>query len=133
MSRRLKDNHSPNVDMDNSGFDPLAEAIKPPNNESESEKTKRLREEADAIKLSKEIDAKIAEENRLQDWRKKALKVLLLGQAESGKSTVLKSMSTCSYEQRTHIRLDFQLLYSPKWFQSEREAWRAIIQLNLIK
>ena len=76
-------------DMDS--YDPLAEAIKPPTNESEQERSKRLKAEAEALRISKEIDAKISEENRLQDWRKKALKVLLLGQAESGKSTVLKS------------------------------------------
>ena len=72
-------------------FDPLTEALKPPPNETEPQRAARLREEAEALRVSKEIDAMIAEENRMHDWRKKALKVLLLGQAESGKSTVLKS------------------------------------------
>ncbi|KAF5352854.1 hypothetical protein D9756_006129 [Leucocoprinus leucothites] len=51
--------------------------------------------------------------------RKKArpeVNVLLLGQSESGKSTTLKQ---------------FQLLYSPAAFHSERIAWRAVIYLNL--
>jgi guanine nucleotide-binding protein subunit alpha len=74
-------------------FDPLSEAIKPPPNESEAQRNTRLAQEAEAQRISKEIDAMIAEENKHQDWRKKALKVLLLGQAESGKSTVLKSLS----------------------------------------
>jgi hypothetical protein len=121
-------------------YDPLAEAIKPPQNESETQREARLKEEAEATRISKEIDARIAEENRIHEWRKRALKILLLGQAESGKSTVLKSMfrpfSLVSTQRLTHstpLSPDFQLLYSPKWFHAEREAWRAIIQLNLIK
>jgi hypothetical protein len=42
----------------------------------------------------------------------------LTGQAESGKSTVLKNM---------------QLRYAPKAFQAEAKVWRAVIYLNLVR
>lgn len=44
--------------------------------------------------------------------------VTFTGQAESGKSTILKQ---------------FQLKYAPKALQSESEAWRAVVQLNLVR
>ncbi|TFK77575.1 hypothetical protein K466DRAFT_608015, partial [Polyporus arcularius HHB13444] len=60
----------------------------------------------------------IAVSRRAYDRRKKAIKILLLGQAESGKSTTLKN---------------FQLAFSPQHFHKERAAWKTIIQLNLIR
>ncbi|KAH9949326.1 G-alpha-domain-containing protein [Amylocystis lapponica] len=50
--------------------------------------------------------------------RKRTVKVLLLGQSESGKSTTLKQ---------------FQLLHTPEAFQAERLAWRFVIYLNLVR
>lgn len=41
-----------------------------------------------------------------------------LGQAESGKSTILKQ---------------FQFFYAPQAFKVEAEAWRAVIHLNLVR
>ncbi|KAF5319704.1 hypothetical protein D9619_008511 [Psilocybe cf. subviscida] len=51
------------------------------------------------------------------DKRRRRVKILLLGQAESGKSTVLKS---------------FQLRFAPEHFHRERAQWRIIIYLNVI-
>jgi len=45
------------------------------------------------------------------------VKILLLGQSESGKSTVLKN---------------FRLRFTPQYFDSERAAWRTVVLLNLI-
>jgi len=45
------------------------------------------------------------------------VKILLLGQSESGKSTVLKN---------------FRLRFTPQYFDSERVAWRMVVLLNLI-
>ncbi|OBZ74764.1 hypothetical protein A0H81_05695 [Grifola frondosa] len=45
------------------------------------------------------------------------IKVLLLGQGESGKSTALKQ---------------FQLLHSPATIDAERASWRTVIHLNLV-
>lgn len=52
-----------------SADDPLAQAIKPPNSESEDEKRARLQAEQEAKRISDEIDDKIKEE---RERRKKA-------------------------------------------------------------
>ncbi|PPQ72683.1 hypothetical protein CVT24_012661 [Panaeolus cyanescens] len=70
-----------------------------------------------ALKLSKEIDSLLQEGRKQLERRKKATKILLLGQSESGKSSFLKN---------------FQLTFAPKHFDSERLVWRIIIQLNII-
>lgn len=61
-----------------------------------------------------------------------------IGQAESGKSTTLKS--TCFFGFAVLLLvdwlsrpLDFQLAFTPAHFRNERLAWRTIIQLNLIR
>ncbi|KAJ7928851.1 G-protein alpha subunit-domain-containing protein [Mycena leptocephala] len=63
-----------------------------------------------------EVLAHAESEQRKQSYD--SAKILLLGQAESGKSTILK-----------HIRIHL----SPKTFQAEVEAWRLVIHLNLVR
>ncbi|KAH9940188.1 uncharacterized protein BXZ73DRAFT_99184 [Epithele typhae] len=65
----------------------------------------------DAARVSKEINENIALSKKAFERRKKAIKILLLGQAESGKSTTLKN---------------FQLALSPAHFHKERAAWKTI-------
>lgn len=95
--------------------DPLAKALQPPIDETPDERALRLRQFEDAARVSKEIDDEIAQAKKAYDRRKKAIKILLLGarplipssppsdlspgQAESGKSTTLKSSSL-------HVRPD---------------------------
>lgn len=69
--------------------DPLAAALAPPPNEAPEERERRLNAEAEAKKRSDNID-KMLREGERQNRRKKVVKVLLLGQSESGKSTTLK-------------------------------------------
>ncbi|OBZ78252.1 Guanine nucleotide-binding protein subunit alpha [Grifola frondosa] len=76
----------------------------------------RLEEEREAKKVSDAIDRAI-ELERQGLKRRGHTKLLLLGQAESGKSTMLKN---------------FQLNFTPKALQAENEGWRAVIYLNLI-
>ncbi|TFK56374.1 G-alpha-domain-containing protein [Heliocybe sulcata] len=97
--------------------DPLWNAMRPPANESANERESRLQAEAQAKKVSDGIDEMIREE-RKERLKRKEVKVLLLGQSESGKSTTLKQ---------------FQLLHTPKAFRSERMAWRSVIYLNLVR
>ncbi|EJD54322.1 guanine nucleotide binding protein, alpha subunit [Auricularia subglabra TFB-10046 SS5] len=97
--------------------DPLTLAAMPPANETAQERDRRLKEEAEAKKVSDAIDAQLKEE-RLASKKKKEVKVLLLGQSESGKSTTLKQ---------------FQLMYAPSAFREERFAWRGVIYLNLVR
>jgi hypothetical protein len=71
--------------------DPLAAAIAPPSNETSHERAVREEHEARAKKTSDEIDEMLRAERVAARRRKKPVKVLLLGQSESGKSTTLKS------------------------------------------
>ncbi|KAH9923126.1 G-alpha-domain-containing protein [Epithele typhae] len=96
--------------------DPLTAALQPPPNETPEQRDARLRREDDAKKRSEDIDRMLRREDKHR--RKKAVKVLLLGQSESGKSTTLKQ---------------FQLLHTPTAFHKERIAWRFVIYLNLIR
>ena len=88
--------------------DPFAAALMPPPEETEDERAERLHEQAEAARISREIDESLQETKKLVEKRRKATKVLLLGtfiplttcnphvhpvqgQSESGKSTTLKS------------------------------------------
>ncbi|EIW87241.1 G-alpha-domain-containing protein [Coniophora puteana RWD-64-598 SS2] len=97
--------------------DPLALALQPPANETDADREKRLHEELEAKRVSDGIDEMLRAEKK-ERKNKPEIKVLLLGQSESGKSTTLKQ---------------FQLMHSPAAFNADRTAWRAVIYLNLVK
>lgn len=97
--------------------DPLAVALQPPPNETLTQREDRLRAEQEAKKRSDSIDKMLRDSER-RNRKRKTIKVLLLGQSESGKSTTLKQ---------------FQLLHSPAAFNAERLAWRFVIYLNLLR
>lgn len=117
--------------------DPLAAAIAPPPNETPNERWQREQREAEARRISEQIDEQIRAERQALKKRK-PMKLLLLGQSESGKSTTVKSelpppgYIVCI---RTHLstRADFQLAYAYDAFMAERAAWRAVVHLNLIR
>ncbi|KAJ1309615.1 hypothetical protein OPQ81_006386 [Rhizoctonia solani] len=77
-------------------------------------------QEEEAKRRSNEIDEQLRLDGLLLKKRKaKERKILLLGQSESGKSTLLKQ---------------FQLLHSNgKAFDAERASWRLIIFHNLVR
>ncbi|KAJ2936821.1 hypothetical protein H1R20_g274, partial [Candolleomyces eurysporus] len=110
---------------DNS-IDPLDVAIAPPPDETEEEREERLSKEREAKVVSDAIDKEIEEERTAEKKKTRPVKILLLGQSESGvfingtegKSTTLKN---------------FQLMYEPKAFRLERASWRAVIQLNVVR
>ncbi|EIW74489.1 G-alpha-domain-containing protein [Coniophora puteana RWD-64-598 SS2] len=64
------------------------------------------------------IDEALREEGSAMRQREKALKILLLGQSESGKSTTLKN---------------FRRLFARDQWEKERLAWRTVIQLNIVR
>ncbi|KAI0768681.1 G-alpha-domain-containing protein [Trametes elegans] len=98
--------------------DPLAIAIAPPPNETPAERWARDQREAHARRISEQIDDQIRAEKQALKKRKPPMKLLLLGQSESGKSTTVKN---------------FQLAYAYDAFLAERAAWRAVIHLNLVR
>ncbi|THH04308.1 hypothetical protein EW145_g5618 [Phellinidium pouzarii] len=106
------------ADLRSDKDDPLARAMLPPVDEDPSVRAARERKEAIAKKRSEEIDSRLQAEWAARRKRGAPVKVLLLGQSESGKSTTLKN---------------FQLTYARRAWSAEREAWRCVIQLNLVR
>lgn len=97
--------------------DPLDAALRPPIDETNEEQAERMAKEEEALRVSQAIDESIRLE-KLQRKKAKAVRLLLLGQSESGKSTTLRQ---------------FQRIYTPNAFREERHQWRSVIQLNLVR
>ncbi|KAG1813969.1 guanine nucleotide binding protein, alpha subunit [Suillus subaureus] len=97
--------------------DPLAAALMPPPNESAADRERRLEAESEAKRVSDGIDEMLRAEKK-EKKTKPEIKVLILGQSESGKSTTLKQ---------------FQLMHATAAFHADRIAWRAVIYLNLVR
>lgn len=73
--------------------DPLSAALAPPPGETLEQKELRLKAEAEAKRVSDGIDDMIRQERHDRKRGRAEVKVLLLGQSESGKSTTLKRES----------------------------------------
>ncbi|KAF9041090.1 guanine nucleotide-binding protein [Hymenopellis radicata] len=97
--------------------DPLAEALRPPSYETEAERYARLQAEAEAKRISEQIDEDLRQERERIRRKRADVKLLLLGQAESGKSTLQKQ---------------FQLMYKPNSLDQERSSWRTVIYFNVV-
>jgi guanine nucleotide-binding protein subunit alpha len=89
----------------------------PPPNESAADRERRLEAESEAKRVSDGIDEMLRAEKK-EKKAKPEIKVLILGQSESGKSTTLKQ---------------FQLMHATAAFHADRIAWRAVIYLNLVR
>ncbi|OCH94427.1 G-protein alpha subunit [Obba rivulosa] len=98
--------------------DPLAALLRPPATETDHERALRLQREADAKRISDSIDEQIRADRERYKKSKQDVKLLLLGQAESGKSTLQKQ---------------FQLMYNPTSLEAERLSWRAVIYYNIVR
>ncbi|KAF8813180.1 guanine nucleotide-binding protein [Phlegmacium glaucopus] len=97
--------------------DPITAAMKPPPTETDSERYARLQFEAEAKRVSEQIDEDLREERERIKRRRGDVKLLLLGQAESGKSTLQKQ---------------FQLMYKPNSLDQERSSWKTVIYFNIV-
>ncbi|KAH7925059.1 guanine nucleotide binding protein, alpha subunit [Leucogyrophana mollusca] len=98
--------------------DPLAVITAPPANETAEERAAREEREAEAQRISDAIDAEIHADKMARKKREGVVKILLLGQSESGKSTTLKN---------------FRMKYAhDKWIE-ERASWRTVIHFNLVR
>ncbi|PPR04404.1 hypothetical protein CVT26_004229 [Gymnopilus dilepis] len=73
----------------------------------------------EAARINGRIDEEIKKDSaRQKDARRREIKVMLLGQAESGKSTLQKQ---------------FQLFYASKTLDAERRSWIPVVYYNIIK
>ncbi|CAO1631705.1 unnamed protein product [Sympodiomycopsis kandeliae] len=99
-------------------IDSLTWVSQPPNEESREERRERLLIEQSAKKRSDDIDKFLKEQAQEEEKaREDQRTILLLGQAEAGKTTVLKQM---------------RLLYAPQRHEQHRSSWKLVIQLNTI-
>ncbi|KIM35946.1 hypothetical protein M413DRAFT_449483 [Hebeloma cylindrosporum] len=98
--------------------DPFAIFHAPPPNETAGERAARIEKEAEEKRISDQIDEQLKAERLALKKQKYVVRVLLLGQSESGKSTTLKN---------------FRMKYAKESWDAERASWRAVIQLNLIR
>ncbi|KAH6914227.1 guanine nucleotide binding protein, alpha subunit [Coprinopsis sp. MPI-PUGE-AT-0042] len=103
--------------MDDS-VDPLTLAMAPPPGETPEQRRVREEAEAEAIQVSKRIDAELKLAKAALKKRKEAVQVLVLGQSMSGKSTTIKN---------------FQRTYAQKSWGEERDSWKAVVLLNLVR
>jgi hypothetical protein len=141
--------NAPSIDLEeiSSHWPPVADF----SNETPAQRDERLAHEREAKRINDEIDAQIEIEKSERRRRRPDIRIILLGeslhtlsptffiherfttlsplfiffsglshtgQAESGKSTILRN---------------FQLKYAPTAFRAEAEAWRAVIDLNLVR
>ncbi|KAF8964777.1 heterotrimeric G protein alpha subunit [Flammula alnicola] len=98
--------------------DPFYELMRPPIDETPAQKTARLKRELDDQRVSDGIDEDIKQDRANKKKERKIVKVLLLGQSESGKSTTLKN---------------FRMRYAQDEWKRERNGWRAVVQLNIVR
>lgn len=70
----------------NDSFDPLAVVTAPPPNETPKEKAAREKREAEAQRISDRIDKQLRAERMLKQQERQMVKILFLGQSQSGKS-----------------------------------------------
>jgi len=117
ISPILMRNVQPPMARNRSLSDPFTIAAMPLPKKVPTTRRRRLKEEAEAKRVSDAIDAQLKEE-QLQQYQQKERRILLLGQSESGKSTILKQ---------------FQLVYAPNVFRDELSTWRGVIYLNLVR
>ncbi|KAI9000626.1 G-protein alpha subunit [Trametes punicea] len=108
----------PSVNSAGPDADPFAVLLRPPANETEHERIARLQREADAKRISDRIDEELKADRERMRKSKQDIRLLLLGQAESGKSTLQKQ---------------FQLLYNPTGLEDERLSWRTVIYFNIAR
>lgn len=80
---------------------------------------RNLPDRYEATLISNKIDEELKKEAAIRkDTQRREIKVMLLGQAESGKSTLQKQ---------------FQLFYASQTLDHERPSWRPVVYFNIIK
>ncbi|KAF5345566.1 hypothetical protein D9757_013439 [Collybiopsis confluens] len=99
-------------------LDPFDDFVRPPVDETPSERASRKMREAKEKLVSDAIDEQIKQDKQALQKTKGLVKILLLGQSESGKSTTLKN---------------FRLAYAREEWEAEKTSWKAVIQLNLVR
>jgi guanine nucleotide-binding protein alpha-1 subunit len=137
--------------------DPLAQVLSPPPDETPEQCAIREAREAEARRVSERIDEQIRLEKQAKARTKIPVKVLMLGQAESGApcfifppprvSCVLTLACRQVYDGKksfcvpilpdrraqSKIYPVFQMSFARRGWEEERMSWRTVIHLNLVR
>ena len=103
----------------------------PPNEEAQPDE--------EAKRISDTIDEQLKQEAALRlkpkGQKSKEIRVILLGQSGSGKSTALKRklMNSLLLASADRENAEFQLAFTTDPFHKERHAWRLVIYFNIIR
>ncbi|KAJ7707478.1 guanine nucleotide-binding protein [Mycena rosella] len=109
---------TPSLYSTDSQVDPISQVMRAGHAlESPDQRRLRLEHEAEAKRVSEQIDEELRQEREKLRRSRGDVKLLLLGQAESGKSTLQKQ---------------FQLMYKPNSIEQERSSWRTVIYFNVV-
>ncbi|KAK7033282.1 guanine nucleotide-binding protein alpha-4 subunit [Favolaschia claudopus] len=109
---------TPSIYSVDSTVDPISQVMRASHaSETPEERRMRLEAEAEAKRVSEQIDEELRQERERMKRSRGDVKLLLLGQAESGKSTLQKQ---------------FQLMYKPSSIEQERASWRTVIYFNVV-
>ncbi|KAI0346526.1 G-protein alpha subunit [Trametopsis cervina] len=114
----IRTSRPPSVTSTTELGDPFSAHLRPPPGESDSDRQLRLQREAEAKRISDAIDEELKQDAKRLQKHKQDVKLLLLGQAESGKSTLQKQ---------------FQLMYNPTSLEEERLSWRPVVYYNIVR
>ncbi|KAH8827961.1 G-alpha-domain-containing protein [Flagelloscypha sp. PMI_526] len=98
--------------------DPFDMALLPPKNETKEDKAAREAQEERARQISRAIDNELKAEKAALKKEGTPIKILILGQSYSGKSTTLKNI---------------QMQYGRDQWEQERSTWKIVILLNLLR
>ncbi|KAF9011827.1 heterotrimeric G protein alpha subunit [Cyathus striatus] len=91
--------------------DPFYQFMVPSPDETPAQRMVRLKREHDAQRVNDKIEEDIKQQKADLKKEKGVIKVLLLGQSES----------------------DFRMRYAQEEWERERNGWRAVVQLNIVK
>ncbi|KAG5337817.1 hypothetical protein C0989_008682 [Termitomyces sp. Mn162] len=125
--------------------DPFYELMRPPLDETPAQATARQQREREAQARSDEIDKSIKQAREIAKKEKNIVKVLLLGQSESGEvfqsaaNPPHSKVSSLLYGKFEGLLLghaiyaDFRMRYARDDWEKERDGWRAVVQLNIVR
>lgn len=76
--------------------DPLSQALQPPPDESEEQRLQRQQAQLEAEQVSRKIDEDLQEEKKAYEKRKKAVKILLLGESARPNRSIFALITLCN-------------------------------------
>lgn len=88
-------------------IDPLTRALSPPPKETSEQRTLREANEAEARRVSDRIDEQIKSEKQANSRKKTPVKVLMLGQAESGTPIIIHRSRSSRFSHRADDAIRF--------------------------